>query len=64
VSEHDNWARDMALVAAELSVAAQDYTGLDVALDKRFWELIRKHPDLKLEIDVVQAMTCHKPKDQ
>jgi hypothetical protein len=47
----------MALVAAELSVAAQDGLGLSVALDKRFWELIRSHPDLTINGEVAGIMT-------
>jgi hypothetical protein len=51
------WGRAMALVAAELSVAAQDGLGLSVALDKRFWELIRSHPDLTINGEVTGIMT-------
>jgi hypothetical protein len=51
------WGRAMAIVAAELSMAAQDGAGLPVAIDKRFWALIRSHPDLTINRDVVVIMT-------
>ena len=53
-----DWSKSMAIVAAKLSVAAQDNKGLSVEIDKEFWTLIRSHPDLTVEMEVVNIMTC------
>ena len=51
----------LAIVAAELLVAAQDHKGLSADLDKCFWACIR---GTKIEPKVVHVLTRPKPETQ